>query len=94
MNILAMLFLLAVVGAIVVSVVIVKMRGPCPVVYAGWEYDKYCIGKNCDHSSHAWAVLGIDKDELVFGQPYRRGWLDPKSSKYREEFYDRYKEQH
>lgn len=48
-------------------------KDPCPRVYNGYD----CLENKCNHHSRTWALMGIDKDELRYGQPYRGAWNDP-----------------
>lgn len=48
-----------------------KKKDFCPRIYKG-----YNCRRDCDHSSRAWALIGIDLDEL-YTQPYQGHWTDP-----------------
>ena len=61
--------------AVLISIYLIMIwkydKDPCPMVYQGYD----CDGKKCDHSERAWALLGINKEDLN-GQPYRHEEVD------------------
>lgn len=52
----------------------------CPRIYLGYACHREASNDGCDHSNHAWATLGIDKDQL-YEQPIRNQNNDPLASK-------------
>lgn len=72
-----LLFTIAIAPLVLATLIIALLQkvqnhifDPCPRIYLGHSCHMRGSYDGCDHSNRAWAMLGIDKDELA-EQPYK-----------------------